>query len=84
MDLDTVIYIFAYFANVVMMPETKLQYFDIYLHNKNILEYAQIEGIGPRFIIFDIEGHSRIYDNISDLGYNCIYQINKLYVLCRT
>ena len=39
-----------------------------YIYSRNILEYPQIVGIDPRFIIFDIEGHSRIYDNISDLG----------------
>ena len=38
--------------------ETKLQYFDRNMHNKNILEYAQILVTDGRFIIFDIEGRS--------------------------
>ena len=38
-----------------------LQYFDIYLHNKHISEYAQILVTGGRFMIFFIEGHSKQY-----------------------
>ena len=38
--------------------ETKLQYFDTYLYNKNILEYAQILVGSGRFVIFHIKGHS--------------------------
>ena len=38
--------------------ETKLQYFDIYLHNKNILEYTLLLVGSHRFRIFHIEGRS--------------------------
>ena len=41
--------------------ETKLQYFDIYLHNKNILEYALLLVGSGRFMIFHIESHSSTY-----------------------
>ena len=37
--------------------EAKLQYFDGYLYDKNILEYVQILVTGGKFMIFDIEGH---------------------------
>ena len=37
--------------------EAKLQYFDGYLHDKNILEYVQILVTGDKFMIFDIENH---------------------------
>ena len=40
--------------------EAKLQHFDIYLHNENILWYAQILLTGDKFMIFDIEGHPNI------------------------
>ena len=40
--------------------ETKLQYFDRYLHNKCIFEYAQILVTDGMFIVFDIEGHSTV------------------------
>ena len=43
-----------------MVRSWKLQYFDKYLHNKNILEYAQILVTGGKFMIFDIEGHSTL------------------------
>ena len=39
----------------------KLQYFDKYLHNKHILEYAQILVTGGKFMIFDIKGHPTIF-----------------------
>ena len=38
--------------------ELKLRDFDIYLHNKKILEYAQILVGSGRFVIFHIKGHS--------------------------
>ena len=40
--------------------EAKLQYFDKYFHNKNILEYAQILITDGKFMIFDIESHSSL------------------------
>ena len=40
---------------------TKLQYFDRYLHNKNILEYVQILVTDGGFMILYIEGHSNYY-----------------------
>ena len=39
---------------------TKLQQFDISLHNKNILEYAHILVTSDRFMIFHIEGYSNL------------------------
>ena len=45
-----------------MKPETKLQYFDIlYLHNKNILEYAEIVRSAPKSMILNIRGCSSKY-----------------------
>ena len=41
--------------------ETKLQYIDIYLHNKNVLNYGLLLVGSGRFMIFHIEGHSTIY-----------------------
>ena len=38
--------------------ETKFEHFDIYLHDKNIFKFVQIEVTSSWFIIFDIEGHS--------------------------
>ena len=38
--------------------ETKLQYIDIYLHNKNILEYGLLLVGSGRFMIFHNEGRS--------------------------
>ena len=38
--------------------ETKLEHFDIYLHDKNIFKFVQILVTSSCFIIFDIEGHS--------------------------
>ena len=49
------------FANFGMKPETKLQYFDIQLHNKNILEYAQIARSALKSMILNIKGHSIMY-----------------------
>ena len=40
----------AWFYNIFM-----------YLYNKNILKYAQILVTSGRFMIFHIEGYSRIY-----------------------
>ena len=48
-------------VNVGKKLETKLQYFDIYLHNKNILEYGLLLVGSGRFMIFHIEGRSRKY-----------------------
>ena len=45
-------------VNVGKKLETKLQYFDIYLHNKNILEYGLLLVGCGRFMIFHIEGRS--------------------------
>ena len=53
-------FLFFYFLNIVYVDkkfETNLQYFDIYFHNKNILEQAQILVTGDKFMIFDIEGY---------------------------
>ena len=62
MGLENVTSIFVTnLVNVGKKLETKLQYFDIYLHNKNILEYAQIVVGTGRFVIFHIEGHSIVY-----------------------
>ena len=44
---------------------TKLQYFDIYLHNENILEYGQSLVTGSKFMIFDVEGHPSRYSAVS-------------------
>ena len=33
----------------------------MYLCNKNILEYAQIAGSAPKYMILNIEGHSNNY-----------------------
>ena len=38
--------------------DAKLQYFEMYVHNRNILEYTPILVGSGRFIIFHIEGHS--------------------------
>ena len=42
-----------------MKAETKLQYFDIYLHYINILEYAEIAGSAPKSMILNIKSHSK-------------------------
>ena len=47
----------------IFLPETKLQHFDIYLHNRNILKYTQIAGSAPKSMILFIKGRSK--------GYNC-------------
>ena len=46
-----------------MKPETKLQYFDIYAHNKNILdfEYVQIAGSTTKSRILYIKCRSNVY-----------------------
>ena len=49
--------------------EIKLQYFDRYLYNKNIWEYALLVTDDGRFMIFDIECHSN--NNI----YSCFVSI---------
>ena len=41
--------------------ETKSQYFDIYLHNKKILEYGLLLVGSGRFMISHIEGRSNNY-----------------------
>ena len=41
--------------------ETKLQCIDIYLHNKNVLEYGLLLVGSGRFMIFHIEGRSMGY-----------------------
>ena len=51
----------ANLVNVGKKLETKLQYFDIYLHNENILEYALLLVRSGRFMIFHIEGRSNKY-----------------------
>ena len=62
MGLENVTSIFVTnLVNVGKKLETKLQYFDIYLHNKNILEYALLLVHSGRFMIFHIEGSSIIY-----------------------
>ena len=62
MGLENVTCIFGMnLVNVGKKLETKLQYFDIYLHNKNILEYGLLLVGSGRFMIFHIEGHSIIY-----------------------
>ena len=44
MDLENVIYIFAYsFANVGIKPKVWFYIIFMYLYDKNILEYAQSE-----------------------------------------
>ena len=59
MDLENVIYIFAYdFANLVMKPEVQFYNIFMYLYNKNILEYPKIVPSAPKFMILDIEGRS--------------------------
>ena len=47
-------------VNVGKKLETKLQYFDTYLHNENILEYALLLVGSRRFMIVHNEGHSII------------------------
>ena len=51
-------------VNIGKKLESKLQYFDIYLHNKNILEYALLLVHSGRFMIFHIEGSSIAYIHI--------------------
>ena len=56
MGLENVTSIFGInLVNVGMKLETKLQYFDIYLHDKNILDYAPLLVGSGKFIIFHIE-----------------------------
>ena len=63
MGLENVTSIFGInLVNVGKKLETKLQYFDIYLHNKNILEYASLLVRSGRFMIFHIEGPSNIHE----------------------
>ena len=47
-------------VNIGKKLETKLQYFDIYLHDKNILEYGLLLVGSSRFMIFHNEGHSNV------------------------
>ena len=62
MGLENVTWIFIKsLAHVGKKLETK---FDRYLHNKKILEYAQVLVTDGRFMIFDIEGHSKVYNFI--------------------
>ena len=57
--LENVICIFVKnLVNVGKKLETKLQYIDIYLHNKNVLEYGLLLVGSGRFMIFHIEGLS--------------------------
>ena len=59
MDLEKVIYVFAYrFANVGMKPEVPFYNIIMYLYNKNILEYPQIAQSEPKSMIIYIEGCS--------------------------
>ena len=59
MDLENVIYIFAYhFANVGMKPEVPFYNIFMYLYNKNILEYARIAQSEAKSMILNIEGRS--------------------------
>ena len=37
-----------------MRMDKEFHDFSMHLHNKNILEYAQIEGSAPKFMILDI------------------------------
>ena len=60
MDLENVIYIFAYhFANVGMKPEVPFYNIFMYLYNKNILEYAQIAQSEPKSMIHNIKGRPK-------------------------
>ena len=74
MDLENIIYIFAYnFANVGMKPEVPYYNIFMYLYNKNILDYAQIAQSEPKSMILNIEGRSKnhmilpIFDGIGRL-----------------
>ena len=68
LDLENVIYIFAYhFAKVGMKPEVPFYNIFMYLYNKNILEYAEIVGSEPKSMILNIEGHANLYS---------VYEIN--------
>ena len=51
-------------VNVGKKLETKLQYIDTYLHNKNVLEYGLLLVGSGRFMIFHIEGHSTEYASL--------------------
>ena len=64
MGLENVTSIFVTnLVNVGKKLETKLQYFDIYLHNKNILEYGLLLVGSGRFMIFHIKGRSKVHNN---------------------
>ena len=74
-----------------MKPETKLQYFYIYLHNKNILEHAKIAGSAPKSMILYIKGRSKKYlyffiksasNKLSAATPKNILQLNCTVVLC--
>ena len=56
-------------VNVGKKLETKLQYIDTYLHNKNVLEYGLLLVDSGRFMIFHIEGRSNIFDNYLVIGF---------------
>ena len=91
--MENVVHIFGNnFANVGMKPEAKLQYiFDIYLHNKNTLEYAKIAGSAPKSMILYIKGRSKKYlyffiksasNKLSAATPKNILQLNCTVVLC--
>ena len=52
----------GFFINSLAHAGKKLETKDRYLHNKKILECAQVLVTDGRFMIFDIEGHSNIYE----------------------
>ena len=59
MNLENVINIFMKnFVNVAMRMEEAFHKISMYLYNKNVLEYAQIDRSGPKPMIRDIEGIS--------------------------
>ena len=61
-------------VNVAMRKEEAFYKIDIYLYNKNILEYAQTARSGPKSMIRDIEGLSIIILQ----NYNTILSIPRL------
>ena len=54
----------GFFINSLAHVGKKLETKDRYLHNKKILECAQVLVTDGRFMIFDIEDHSKVYNFI--------------------
>ena len=57
---NVICFFVKHLVNVGKKLEIKLQYFDTYLHNENILDYVLLLVGSGRFMIVHNEGHSII------------------------